>query len=327
MGQLLSSLNLRGNSDIVPEIGFDIETATPTTEELEIYTELHGLLIDPRANLLSSFKRYEPASDAIRDAIASPSSDNEDKAWEAVIPTVNMLRTFYGYSSDLGRGIPSLLNVLCRDGTTKDLDRHPGLAKLFTDLLDFVFEFDYLKIRSPTIQNDFSFYRRTLQRGRTMEDDPKKSDLRTAMDEDDLANRISLFIAYSTPMLKSLIDTITKYSQSSQTAKSVGEWLASIWAVCYQTLCKKKSTNTAIISSCLKVMVVTIILYDHIDPQGAFSKTSPINVKSSLKIIQSTNTQQEQSSTINLISALRYNSKHLNDDSTPKGIKNIIMAT
>jgi hypothetical protein len=39
-----------------------------------------------------------------------------------------------------------LLNVLCKDGVTKDLDRHPGLTKLFADILDFVFEFDYLKV-------------------------------------------------------------------------------------------------------------------------------------------------------------------------------------
>lgn len=121
MGQLLSSLNLRGNSDIVPEIGFDIESkqkkrkingsfihsyliidAAPSPEELEIYNELHTLLIQPTSNLLQSFKQYEPASDAIRDAIATPSDDNEDKAWNAVLPTVNMLRTFYSYSSELG---------------------------------------------------------------------------------------------------------------------------------------------------------------------------------------------------------------------------------
>ncbi|KAG1472076.1 hypothetical protein G6F56_001754 [Rhizopus delemar] len=327
MGQLLSSLSFRGNSDIVPEIGFDIENASPTTEESEIHDELFKLLIQPTPDLLQSFRQYEPASDTIRDAIASPSAENEDKAWNAVTPTVNMLRTFYYYSSELEKGIPTLLNVLCKDGTTKDLDRHPGLTKLFADLLDFVFEFDYIKIRSPAIQNDFSFYRRTLQRGRSMDDDSTKSNLRTAMDEDDLANRISLFIAYSTPMLKCLIDTTAKYVQSNQSSKSVGEWLASIWAVCYQTLCKKKLNDPQLISFCLKVMVVTIILYDHVDPQGAFSKCSPINVKNSLKIIQTNNTQQEQSSTANLISALRYNSKHLNDESTPKGIKNIIMAT
>jgi hypothetical protein len=51
-------------------------------------------------------------------------------------------------------------------------------------------------------------------------------------------------------------------------------------------------------------------------------------VKNSLKIIQtSNNNNNEQSSTANLISALRYNSKHLNDESTPKAIKNVILAT
>ncbi|KAI9257892.1 hypothetical protein BY458DRAFT_518448 [Sporodiniella umbellata] len=324
MGQLLSSLNLRGHSDIVPEIGFDMETAQPTTEELEIYNELDRLLIQPQADLIDLFKDYQPSSKVIRNAIASPSAENEERAWEAVTPTVHMLRTFYSYSSDLGRGMPRLLNVLCSDGTIRHLDRQPGLTKLFVQVLDFVFEFDYLKIRHPTVQNDFSFYRRTLQKGRQISQEGV-SDLRSAMDEDDLANRISLFIAYATPMLKSLIDTLTKHAQSTQAVHSIAEWLVNIWAVCYHTLCKKK--NQSNLGSCLKVMVVTIILYDHIHPQGAYLKSSPINVKQSLKVIQTTHTQQEQSSPINLISALRYNSKHLNDESTPKSIQHIIMAT
>lgn len=274
---------------------------------------------------------------------------------------MDALREFYSYSSELGknnseniyflitllisctfyikeRGIPMLLNVLCKDGgTTKDLDGHPGLTRLFAEILDFVFEFDYLKIRNPTIQNDFSFYRRTLQRGRESRTAAKttaptndQSDLRLAINEDDLANRISLFIAYPTPMLKCVIDTTTKYVESNQLVKCTSEWLASIWAACYQTLNTnyKKANNNSVDTFCLKVMVVSIILYDHIDPNGAFAKNSPINVKSSLKTIQNVNqiNRQEQSSTSNLICALRYNSKHLNDESTPKGIKNFVMA-
>ncbi|KAI9359848.1 hypothetical protein BD770DRAFT_419396 [Pilaira anomala] len=341
MGQLLASLNLRGNSDIVPEIGFDIEKATPLSEELGDYNQLLTLLVQPNSSLLKSLKEYKPASDSIRNAIAQPTIENEDKAWNAVLPTVDMLRQFYHYSSELERGIPMLLNVLCKDGVTKDLDRHPGLTKLFADILNFVFEFDYLKIRNPTLQNDFSFYRRTLQRGRTNNNNTirkDESDLRTAMNEDDLANRISLFIAYPTPMLNCVIETTTKYVQSNRLVKNVSDWLASIWFACFQNLNnnnKKKSTTTTTIISkenlsfYLKVMVVSIILYDHIDPNGAFSKYSPINVKNSLKTIQTTNNlnQQEQSSTSNLISALKYNSKHLNDESTPKGIKNLVMAS
>ncbi|KAI9254948.1 hypothetical protein EDC94DRAFT_636300 [Helicostylum pulchrum] len=352
MGQLLTSLNLRGSSDIVPEIGFDIEKATPLSEELGDYNQLLTLLVQPNSTLLKSLKEYKPASDCIRNAIAQPSTENEDKAWNAVLPTVDMLREFYNYSSELERGIPMLLNVLCKDGVTKDLDRHPGLTKLFADILNFVFEFDYLKIRNPTLQNDFSFYRRTLQRGRSnpvvvaknsssssSSSNNSGSDLRSAINEDDLANRISLFIAYPTPMLKCVIETTTKYVQTNRLVKSVSDWLASIWSACFQNLNtnnhnKKKSNQHSPstennVTFYLKVMVVSIILYDHIDPNGAFSKNSPINVKNSLKTIQVTNNlnQQEQSSTSNLISALRYNSKHLNDESTPKGIKNLVMAT
>lgn len=180
-----------------------------------------------------------------------------------------------------------LLNILCKDGVTKDLDRHPGITKLFADVLDFVFEFDNLKIHNPTIQNDFSFYRRTLQRGRTnlqqQEIAKEESDLRSAMNEDDLANRISLFIAYPTPMLKCVIETTTTYVESNKLTKSVTEWLASIWSACYQTLhCSSKKNNHKSspknIAFCSKVMIVSIILYDHIDPNGASCKSSPINV-------------------------------------------------
>jgi hypothetical protein len=111
------------------------------------------------------------------------------------------------------------------------------------------------------------------------------------MNEDDLANRISLFIAYPTPMLKCVIETTTKYVETNRLVKSVCEWLASIWAACFNTLSNSSkrggSSNGAAaptkgnITFCLKVMVVSIILYDHIDPNGAFSKYSPINVSSS----------------------------------------------
>lgn len=179
-----------------------------------------------------------------------------------------------------------LLNVLCKDSTTsKDLERHPGLTKLFADILDFVFEFDYLKIQYPTIQNDFSYYRRALQRGTHSKEALQQSDLRLAMNEDDLANRISLFIAYPTPMLKCVIDTTSKYAQTNMIQKSTSDWLSSLWAVCYQTVNQKKKSSSALNENAgeqydlFKVMVLSIILYDHIDPQGAFSKNSPIQVK------------------------------------------------
>ncbi|GAA5805313.1 hypothetical protein EDC94DRAFT_639395 [Helicostylum pulchrum] len=336
MGQLISGLNLRPGDALVPELGFDLENATPSSDELQLYNKLASMLVKPGPALLHLLRSYVPASEQIRDAIAKPTPENESRAWEAVSPTVDILRDIYDYSADLKEGLPKLLSVLCQGDVSKNLEKNQGLAKLFAELLDFVFEFDHLKMHSPTLQNDFSYYRRMLQRGRYSsnhgpEGDAKSSvsDLRSAMIEDDQANRISLFIAYPTPMLKCIIDTTTEFVNKNRLQKSVGDWLAALWATCFNTVSKKKNQNPDISSFCMKVMVVSIILYDHIDPNGAFYKNSPINIKNSVKIIQTIttlNVSKEYSAT-NLLSALRYNSKHLNDDTTPKGVKNLVLAT
>jgi hypothetical protein len=39
-----------------------------------------------------------------------------------------------------------------------------ALAKQFAEILQFVLRFDDLKMNNPAIQNDFSYYRRTLNR-------------------------------------------------------------------------------------------------------------------------------------------------------------------
>ncbi|KAI8980278.1 hypothetical protein BDB01DRAFT_797168 [Pilobolus umbonatus] len=330
MGQLLATLNLRKITDSNQSLydsSFDIEHATPSTNELGTYNQLYTVLVEPTESLLKCLADYRPPSEDIRNAIANPTVENEDRAWNSVLVTMYMLRQFHDYSLELEQHIPKLLDILCRDETSNDLDRHPGLTKLFAETLDFVFEFDYLKIRSPSLQNDFSYYRRTLQKGRkTLMD--TSSDGQPMDVTDDLVDRISLFIAPPTPMLKRVIDTTTAYVQSNHLVGHVGEWMAKLWASCYFTVTKKRNTAQPDLTMfCLKVMVISIILYDHIDPNGAYNKYSPINIKSSLKIIQGINPSatQDPSNSSNLISALRYNSKHLNDESTPKGIRNLIM--
>lgn len=123
MGQLLATLNLRSHADTVPEIGFDIESkviykekqrtkiingrwsieATPLSEELGDYNQLFTLLVQPNTTLLKSLKEYKPASESIRCAIATPNAETEETAWNAVLPTVDMLTAFYSYSSELGK--------------------------------------------------------------------------------------------------------------------------------------------------------------------------------------------------------------------------------
>jgi len=205
----------------------------------------------------------------------------------------------------------------------KNLERHQALARILCQLLDFVFEFDSLKMKTPQIQNDFSYYRRCLSRGKH---GTEGEDLKSAMDEDELANHVSMFYAYPTPMLKTVTEVTTTFVAKHRVGRSVSECLATLAGVCYHTVSnnKKKPQRPETMAFCLRVMVISIIIYDHIDAQGAFSKSSTINIKNSIKAIQ---VYGNTTDTPNLISALRYNTKHLNDASTPKAIKSMLAGT
>lgn len=54
---------------------------------------------------------------------------------------------------------------------------------------------------NPAIQNDFSYYRRVLGR---MKDKKQKMKV-----DEELANKMSFFFAYPTPMMKVMIDSTT----------------------------------------------------------------------------------------------------------------------
>jgi hypothetical protein len=61
------------------------------------------MLVQPAPELLNQLKNYQSASELIRAAIASPTPENENSAWEAVLPIVDKLRDFYEYAAELGK--------------------------------------------------------------------------------------------------------------------------------------------------------------------------------------------------------------------------------
>jgi hypothetical protein len=72
----------------------------------------------------------------------------------------------------------------------------------------------------------------------------------------------------------------------------------------------------------LRVMVGLVILYDHVHPVGAFVKAADVDVKGCVRVLK----EQPMSRSEGLLNALRYTTKHLNDDSTPKQIKTLLAA-
>uniref|UniRef100_A0A4W6FPL2 Family with sequence similarity 49 member A, like n=1 Tax=Lates calcarifer TaxID=8187 RepID=A0A4W6FPL2_LATCA len=248
----------------------------------------------------------------------------QEKAWNAVCPLVAKLKRFYEFSLRLENALRSLLEALTSPpyAPMQHLEREQALAKQFAEILHFTLSFDELKMTNPAIQNDFSYYRRTISRNRL-----NNQQLEAENEvNNEMANRMSLFYAEATPMLKTLSNATTKFVSENKTLpiEDTTDCLSTMACVCRVMLetpeYRCRFTNTDTMLFCMRVMVGVIILYDHVHPVGAFAKTSKIDMKGCIKVLK----EQPSNSVEGLLNALRYTTRHLNDDSTSKQIRALL---
>lgn len=321
MGQLLSLIS---GSDNAEKVFIDFEKATPSDDEKALH-EAVAEVLNKAPTILDRLRKYVGCEDFIRKAITTPGPETEDAAWEAVLPAVDQLQQFYDFSIELEQCFPKLLVALCKNerGNEKAPRNHlsnmQALAKQLADVFDFVLRFDDAKMVNPAIQNDFSYYRRTLNR---MKLSKKDANIKI---RDELANRMSLFFAYPTPMMKVLSETTAKFLSTDVTVprENVTSVLATLANVCHDMVENKKFQKEDFTMLSLRAMVGSIILYDHVSEQGAFVKKSPINIKGCIHVLK-TFTPTTDQSTDGLLNALRFTTIHLNDSETPGSIKQLL---
>ncbi|KAH9641702.1 hypothetical protein HF086_005148 [Spodoptera exigua] len=180
-------------------------------------------------------------------------------------------------------------------------------------------------MKTPAIQNDFSYYRRSVSRGGLINAElpPGEEPHITA----EVANRMSLFYAQATPMLKVLSEATSQFvNDNQQDLENTTETLSTMAKVCLRMLENPKLVaqfsreETSLLV--LRVMVGLIILYDWVHPSGAFCRSSSVDVKGCVKFLQ----QQPPTKAEPLLNALRYTTKHLNHQSTPKNIRTLLAA-
>jgi len=317
MGSLVSILQNTNENN--PDILLDFENPRPIPEEEQLYHYVVELLNRSNA-ILQSLRQYTGCGELIRKAISNPSPQTEEDAWNGLCPSAVKLKKYYEFSQRIEDIFPRILYVLCNGNIIQNLERYQATTRKLADLLNFVLQFDDLKMTNPSIQNDFSYYRRLLSRVKNNH----KINKQNVPVNDELANRMSLFYAYSTPMFKAITDStlafVSPSSKSNISAAQVGECLSLITYICYNAVSKYRVQSQPMISFCLRVMVGCIILFDHIDPEGAFVKNSKINIKGCIRLIQGSAGVDADS----LLNTLRFTSKHLNDETTPKSIKNLL---
>lgn len=310
MGKVMSLIASGQKS--ADEIFIDFEKAQVSDQEREIYDAV-GKVLERSGTVLQDLLRYEGCEEKIREAITNPSPEAEEAAWESVLPAVDQLQTFYDFSLELENAFPKLLIALCKDDPKDTLTSQQALTKLLADVFDFVLLFDDAKMVNPAIQNDFSYYRRTLNRMKMA-----KKDLNIKI-RDELANRMSLFFAYPTPMMKVLSETTAKFleADTSVPRDNVTNALSMMANCCHDMVSKKKFEGDQLNMFCLRCMTGAIILFDHLHPNGAFNKKSPVNMKGCITVLK----QYNESPTDGLLNALRFTTIHLNDPETPSSLK------
>ncbi|XP_069076844.1 CYFIP-related Rac1 interactor B isoform X1 [Pleurodeles waltl] len=323
MGNLLKVLTCT-DLEQGPNFFLDFENAKPTEFEKEIYNQVNVVLKDAEG-ILDDLQSYRGAGHEIRQAIQHATDEKlQEKAWGAVVPLVGKLKKFYEFSQRLEAALRGLLGALTSTpySPTQHLEREQALAKQFAEILHFTLRFDELKMTNPAIQNDFSYYRRTLSRMR-INNVPAEGENEV---NNEMANRMSLFYAEATPMLKTLSDATTKFVSENKNLpiENTTDCLSTMASVCKVMLetpeYRSRFASEETVSFCLRVMVGVIILYDHVHPVGAFAKTSKIDMKGCIKVLK----DQPPNSVEGLLNALRYTTKHLNDETTSKQIKSML---
>jgi len=300
-----------------PDFFLDFENAKPNSDdEKQVYDAVAAVLVKG-PGILEKLHNYSGCEEAIRKAITTPGPETEDAAWNAVVPAVEQLKEFYDFSLELEACFPKLLVALCKTDPKQNIRSQQALAKQMADVFDFVLRFDDLKMVNPAIQNDFSYYRRTLNRKKIT-----KTDVNITI-RDELANRMSLFFAYPTPMMNIVNETTVKFlsQDSSVPRENVTTALATMANVCQEMVAQKKILQDNLNLFCLRAMTGAVILFDHLHNLGAFSRRSPINIKGCITVLKNHN---PPGSTDGLLNALRFTTIHLNDPDTPGAIKQLL---
>lgn len=324
MGVLLAKLQ----SDPNPlDVFVDFENTKPgSPEEEEVYNKIEPIL-ERSVDVLRRIEVYgkvegEGCGELIRKAINQPNEETQTAAWVAVLPMVDQLREFYEYSTALEQAIPLILTTLTKSSPDAEtaLTKNQALTRQLATIFNFVLRFDDSKMTNPAIQNDFSYYRRSLNKMKMQQGAAIEVPIK-----DELANKMSLFYAYPTPMMKCLSETTVAYvSENPSTPREQITGLFAMMAnACYSMVATKKFTKDESNMFCLRAMTAAIIVFDHADALGSFAKKSPIHIKGAINTLKSYPATLK-SDIDGLINALRFTSVHLNDDDTPNAVKNLL---
>jgi len=286
-------------------------SAKPTSGEEKLHSTVQDQVLQQTPELLGMITKYGGCEDVIRKALNEPGAA-ETVAWEQVSAAVDKLYEFYAFSLHLEKTWPLVLDQVCQNIPVEGVRDNLCITTQIAHIFSFVFHFDEAKMMNPAIQNDFSYYRRVLGR---MKDKKQKMKV-----DEELANKMSFFFAYPTPMMKVMIDSTTTLEKSER-PRIIGG-LSMVANICLQNIQSHGGDlGGENIMLLLCAMTGCIILVDHLRDEGAFDKKSPLNIKNAITLLKSGTNPQP---TDFLLNSLRFTTLHLNSEHTMPAITKLL---
>jgi len=284
-------------------ITIDFEGKEPSAAEREQYDKLEATFVEAD-RVLRLIEDYKGCQDLARMAMSQPTPQNEKAAFEGLLLSVESISAFFNFSKALDKIVQSLLLTLAQNANA--LETQQALCTQLARIFDFVLKFDQTRMMRPNLSNDFSYYRRLLPKFN------KHPDIKI---KDDDASGMALFTAEHIPM-NSCINKAGASAASQD--PEVSNVLATLAMSCANMLKAKRFNNERTNVLCARAMTGAIVMFDNIDPLGAFSKRSPINVKVCVQLLKREFAPKDFNP---LLNAIHYSTKNFND--APQGTQNL----
>ena len=270
--------------------------ATPTNgPQSDVCARLTQLL-EQGNGFVDKLSTFESAQDLRREAMQSPQDQElQSRAFDAILPNVQFTADVFQFASTLQDIAPTMVDMcrlLAQPGSSASGPDWVGtslpLIKRLTDMLELCLRFDLVKMRCPELLNTFAYYRRNLNKF------PDRSIV-----SEQLTTQISMFMATANPM-------ITGLCQAIGTAEDIKKILGNLANICCSMVmgshCEIREDTT---QYALRVMTVSIVLYDHLVPTGVFRKASIVEMK---KCIVQVRDKSDQAA--DLLNTLRFSTKN-----------------
>lgn len=280
----------------------------PGSSEQDVHRQVTDV-IEGSGEVFVLIEEYKGCQELARAAMSNPSPETELAAFEGLLGAVSSIARFYQFSTALEKVFPVLLEKLADEipggSDVAPLDETPALTGQLAAIFNFALDFDRIRMLRPNLSNDFSYYRRLL---------PKFNKHPDITVKDDEASAMALFTAQHIPMTQTLSKAANKakdkLANQMQDSK-ISIVLATMANSCLMILSQKDITiSKGDEIKIARTMTGAVVIFDHVDPQGAFHRRTPLAIKNIVNTLKNLPNRDTGSS---LLNAVRYSSRSFRD--------------